>query len=249
MNEAKFDAVADAYEAMIDWPRRLANEQGLFRRVFEQCNARSVLDAACGTGHHAAMFGDWGLSAQGADASAEMIDRCRRRWGQTSQRQWVVRPFEEPTGRVFDVVICTGNSLALAPDRAAIDGVIATLLQSVRRPGGALVLGVLNLWALADGRTKWQKCIRADLPGMGDSLIIKGVQRIGDRGQVNLLISRLLSPPMLDAHEARFVGIEADALHAACARAGAARVELLGDYQNHSYDRSTSADLIAIAWT
>ena len=75
--QGMFDDLADVYEAMIDWPKRLAHEEPFYRRLFERLGARSVLDVACGTGRHAAMFHSWGLRVEGADLSPAMIDRAR----------------------------------------------------------------------------------------------------------------------------------------------------------------------------
>ena len=49
-----FGDLADVYEAMIDWPKRLAGEGPFYRRLFGRHGVRSVIDVACGTGRHAA---------------------------------------------------------------------------------------------------------------------------------------------------------------------------------------------------
>ena len=59
MNADLFADLTDVYEAMVDWPKRLANEEPFYRRLFARIGARRVLDAACGTGHHASMFHAW----------------------------------------------------------------------------------------------------------------------------------------------------------------------------------------------
>ena len=69
-----FDDLTDVYEAMIDWPKRLANEGPFYRRCFERVGVRCVADVACGTGHHAAMFHSWNLRVEGSDLSPRMIE-------------------------------------------------------------------------------------------------------------------------------------------------------------------------------
>ncbi|MCR4415548.1 MAG: class I SAM-dependent methyltransferase, partial [Thermoguttaceae bacterium] len=131
-----FDDLSDVYEAMIDWPKRLANETPFFRRLFDAVQARSVLDVACGTGHHAAMFHSWGLRVEGADASPRMIERCRARFGESDRLGFVVRSFDQLAAapEPFDAVICVGNSLALAPDAATAGRAVAAMFGAVR-PG------------------------------------------------------------------------------------------------------------------
>jgi len=45
-----FQKLTDVYEAMIDWPKRLAHEEPFYRRLFAEHSVQSVVDTACGTG-------------------------------------------------------------------------------------------------------------------------------------------------------------------------------------------------------
>ena len=186
-----FQDLSDVYEAMIDWPKRLANEGPFYRRLFEQYGVRSVVDVACGTGRHAAMFHSWDLRVEGADLSPAMIDHARASFGEPEGLRWVVRGFEQPIApdRPFDAAVCVGNSLPLAPDVATVQRAIGEMLAAVRS-GGLLVIHALNLWHLPDGPCVWQKCRRATLP-QGEVLILKGVHRSGVRGYVELIVAGL----------------------------------------------------------
>ena len=251
-----FDDLTDIYEAMIDWPKRLANEEPFYRRWFERVGAQSVVDVACGTGRHAAMFHSWGLSeAMGADLSPNMIDRARATFGEPAGLRWVVRPFDEPIhpAKPFDAAICVGNSLALAPDPATVERAIGQMLAAVRTGGekqtggGIAIVHVLNLWSLPDGPCNWQKCQRATLP-QGEVLILKGVHRCGTRGYVDLIVAGL-SPflRLLHSESVPLLGLEAAELERMARAAGAAEVAFFGGYQDQPYDRRQSADLIMVA--
>jgi SAM-dependent methyltransferase len=248
MNDQPFNEFSDAYEAMIDWPRRLANEEGFYRRLFDRVAAGRVLDAACGTGHHAALFHSWGLAVEGADVSPAMTERCRRRLGESQTLRWSQRSYTEPHPEPgsFDVAICVGNSLALAADEAVLAAALRQMLAAVR-PRGAVVAHLVNLWRLPDGPAQWQKCIRAPLPD-GESLIIKGVHRAGRMGYVNLLVTRLdTAEPLMRTECAPFIGLEAAELETLLRQAGASDVETYGDWHMRPYDRARSPDLIAVA--
>ena len=166
------DIVADIYDAMIDWPKRLAHEGPFYRRLFERIDAHSVVDVACGTGRHAAMFHSWGLRVEAADISPAMIDRAKAAFGQPSGLRWVVRGFDEPVTPAggFDAAVCVGNSLALAPDQATAEKAIRQMLAAVR-PGGVLVVQLLNLWRLPDGPCVWQKCQRLSPLPLGEGQV------------------------------------------------------------------------------
>ncbi len=247
MNTTPFDARADAYEAMIDWPRRLQNEEPFYRKLFERIGATRILDAACGAGYHAAMFHRWGLEVQGADLSGEMIQRCQRNHRADKGLTWQVRGYHEPVPPPadFDVVLCVGNSLALAGDGQTVAAAIQAMLQATQS-GGFLLLHVLNLWRMKSGPVTWQKCKRTHLGGT-KTLIIKGVHRVDDQGYVDILTTRLDEPQLtLDAESVLFRGLRAEQIEQHARAAGAKSVEFFGDYQQHPYEPQSSVDLIAL---
>jgi len=243
-----FDDLTDVYESMIDWPKRLAHEEPFYRKLVDGCSARRVLDAACGTGRHAALLHSWGLEVEGADLSRAMLDRARANFGQPPGLHWVQRGFDQPvdTDPPFDLVLCVGNSLPLAPDRATIGRAIRELLLALR-PDGRLVVQILNLWRLPDGPCQWQKCQRATLP-QGAVVIIKGVHRSGDQGFVDLLvIDPAQSPPALQSDTGTLVALGREELEQMARQAGARQVNFYGGYHDEPYAAATSIDLVMVA--
>jgi SAM-dependent methyltransferase len=242
-----FNDLTDIYEAMIAWPKRLANEGPFYRRWFDRAGVRSVVDVACGTGRHAAMFHSWGLRVEAADISPRMIEHARAAFGQPPGMTWVVRGFEEaiPAAEPFDAAVCVGNSLALAPGTAVVEQAVARMLAAVR-PGGLVIVQVLNLWALADGPCQWQKCRRAALPA-GEMLLLKGVHRCGERGYVELVVADPAAGKVSHAEAVPFLGLEAADLGRMAHAAGAAETQFFGGYQDQPYDRRQSADLLLVA--
>jgi SAM-dependent methyltransferase len=265
-----FDDFADVYEAMIDWPKRLAHEEPFYRRLFDRIGARRMIDVACGTGHHAAVFHSWGLQVEGADLSPAMIERAHNNFGQPSNLRWTVRAFDQPIApaELFDVAVCVGNSLALAPDMATVERAIRQMLAAVR-DGGAIIVQALNLWRLPDGPCVWQKCMRKTLPSPSkteplfadrgshavdhlaktpsDLLILKGVHRCGNRGYVELIVTDLSGTATMQSESTPFLGLEAADLERIARSAGAKTAALFGGYQDQPYDRQKSVDLLMIA--
>lgn len=238
-----FDNLTDIFESIIDWPKRLANEAPFFRSIFESVGIKSLFDAACGTGHHAAMFHEWGLEVEGADISPNMIARARTSFGDQPGLQWVVRPYDQPSPTTFDAAICIGNSLALAKDIATAHDALRHMMTSARR---CLILHVLNLWSLPEGPAVWQKCVQTTLPA-GPVQIIKGVHLNGTRGFIELLVTTLEPHPKLRSESVTLLALEASDINEVLHAAGAKNVTFYGGYQKQPYDRATSVDLIAVA--
>lgn len=245
-----FDDLTDVYDALVDWPKRLANEAAFYRQWFAMAGVQSVVDVACGTGRHAAMFFGWGLRVEAADVSPQMIDRAQAMCGETDRLQWRVRGFAEPiaAAATFDAAICVGNSLALAPDKATVAAALLHMGAAVR-PRGLLVVHVLNLWGLPDGPCVWQKCKRAALP-TGAALVLKGVHRCGPQGYVDLAVADISGDDATKTpyrtESAALLGFEAAELEQMLGAAGATEIEVFGGYQGQPYVRETSPDLLLV---
>jgi SAM-dependent methyltransferase len=240
-----FDPDPATYDALIDWERRLAREAPFYRRLFEAVGARRVLDVACGTGRHAAMFHSWNLEVTGADVSPEMIDFARQRHGSPPRLRWKLQSFDllhDPPSQ-FDAAICVGNSLAIAQEAAAAGRVLNAMAASIRA-GGLVVVQVLNLERIAEGPVLWQKCRRlADEDG--DRILLKGVHRLGRRGYVEIVELNLADGDVTPRYRTAMLnGFSRDELTAMAAEAGLDRIELFGDYERHPFDPSSSQDLI-----
>jgi SAM-dependent methyltransferase len=242
-----FDDLTDVYEAMIDWPKRLANEEPFYRRLIERTGAKSAIDVACGTGRHAAMLHGLALRVEGADVSPAMIQRAQETFGISDTLRWVVRSFDQPVAQpgTFDLALCVGNSLALAGELEVVRRAIREMLRAVR-DGGSIVVQVLNLWRLPDGPCIWQKCRRTSL-AQREVLITKGVHRCGERGYVDLVVTVLDAGPQMRCESVPFLGLETAQLEQMARQSGAAQVRFTGSYQEQPYDRLASTDLVMVA--
>ena len=247
MDANSFNQLSDIYDLMIDWPKRLSAESPFYRRWFQQAGVKRAVDAACGTGRHAAMFHEWGIEVEGADISPAMIQRAKAAFGEPPGLRWAVRGFDEPIpqGGSWDAVVCAGNSLALAPDLAMVQAAIAQMMKALR-PGGVLLVQVLNLWRLPDGPCLWQKCVRGRLP-KGDVLILKGVHRCDRRGYVELAVADPDGGPLVAHESPQFLGLDREELESMARQAGASQVEFFGGYAEEPFKRESSVDLVMAA--
>ena len=143
-----YDELGEGYEQMINWDARIKREGAFFRSLFEERDTQSVLDIACGTGHHAIAFARWGLSAAGCDISAEMLRLAERN---ASEAGAAVNFFEagfadvdkKIEARKFDAVICIGNSLPHLLSQRELDSAMRSI-KRVIAPGGVFVSQIRN---------------------------------------------------------------------------------------------------------
>lgn len=243
-----FEISPELYDALVDWPKRLANETPFYRELFQRAGVNAVLDAACGTGQHVNLFRSWGLRTEGADASPSMVEYCRRQFGDSADVNWKARPFQEPFpagNRPFDAVICAGNSLALADRLDTCAQAVGAMLGCLRC-GGVAVFQVLNLWRFAAGPVVWQPPRKIFLENQ-EHVLLRGLHRCDRLGYLELLdFHRVEGESLIGRHQAVFHGLEAEFLVQAAHRAGATGCEVFGSFQGEAYDREQSQDLIFV---
>jgi len=241
------DELVRWYDTLVDWSKRLSHETPFYRRWFAESGAQRVLDVACGTGHHAALFHDWGLEVEGADISAAMLELARRRYGEPPGLVWTCRGYTAPLQpqRHFDVTLCVGNSLALAPDLPAAGQAVSRMVEATV-PGGIVIVHVANLWRLPDGPCVWQKAVPLPTEA-GTGVIVKGLHRHGNTGYVDVVVSRQGPTSALFSESIRWWGLEAQLLTQWLVAADAEVLGVFGGYGEEPYEPATSVDLIVVA--
>lgn len=155
-------APAADYDRFVDWDKRLTHEGPFFADTFDMYRVGSVLDAGSGTAKHAVMFGRWGKTVIAVDPDESMMARAEENVAAAEDDIGAaggdVRLVKAAFGQLamhdlgpVDAVTCTGNAL---PHVAGHEGLREALLDfhAVLRPGGVLVLHLLNHQRLLDNR-------------------------------------------------------------------------------------------------
>jgi SAM-dependent methyltransferase len=141
------------WDELIDWEKRAAAEGSFFIDILRAHNARTVLDAATGTGFHSIRLKQAGFDVTSADGCERMLERAAinaRRCGlrlHAIQADW--RCLGRYVGGEFDALICLGNSFTHLFDETGRRRVLAEYYARLR-PGGLLILDHRNYDALLD---------------------------------------------------------------------------------------------------
>jgi len=151
-SERAFDAVASLYDTFFDTPlgRTVdALEKDLLYGLARPQRGERALDVGTGTGHFAADLVSRGLRVIGADLSGPMLAQARRKG---TRAHWVrgdAVKLPLASGS-FDLVLSVTALEFVARPEAAVQE-----MWRMVRPGGKLVIGVLNAcgpWAWARRR-------------------------------------------------------------------------------------------------
>src|SRR5450756_679336 len=144
-DDALFDSKADTYDSWYMTPLGAYEDELESALVFKHVGVvrgKTVLDVGCGTGLYSIRLSEGGADITAVDISSKMIEIARRKAQDRGQYIWYDQadmaklPYEN---RTFDMVVSiTALEFAADPLLALME------MARVLRPGGKLVVGVLN---------------------------------------------------------------------------------------------------------
>ncbi len=245
-----WDTLSEEYDRFVDWQQRLAGEMPFLESALTSAGARRVLDAACGTGHHALALAAKGYQAVGVDISAGMIhqarENARRAGAEVVFHQAPLGSLHQTIVGPFDAVLCLGNSL---PSLLSADALHEALVDVARLlvPGGLLIVQNLNYDRLWPRQDRFLPLV-THRQGEEEWLF----WRVLDFHQRTLTFNMIIFHKREGEWEYRVGSTELRPifehdLEQQLLRAGFSAVELYGDYAGHAYERGTSGDLILVA--
>jgi SAM-dependent methyltransferase len=237
------------YDRFVDWKGRLAHELPFFDRLFRQHRVRRVLDAACGTGHHAIALAQRGYEVAGADLSRTMVERA----GENAAVANVSVAFHlagfgqlASLGEAYEAVICLGNSLPHLLSDPALESALRDF-AAVLQPGGLLVIQNRNFDRVLAEQERFMPP-QSYREGDREWIFLRFYDFHETTITFNMLrLWRTEDGWDQDANSTELRPIPGDALAAALAAAGFGAVKFLGGYDGSAFDPARSGDLIAVA--
>jgi glycine/sarcosine N-methyltransferase len=248
-----YDALAADYDRFVDWEGRLAHELPFFVRFVEQSasegrQVRRVLDAACGTGHHAIALAGRGYQVVGADLSAPMIERARDNAATAGvEVTFAVAGLGQLSSleKTFDAVLCLGNSLPHLLTAAAVEAALADF-AAVLRPGGLLILQNRNFDRVCTEQERFM-APQSYEDGDGEWLFLRFYDFHEETITFNMVRLHRTQKTWTQTVEATELRpLFHDELAAALIRAGFDRLVAYGGCDGSAFDPARSGDLIAV---
>jgi SAM-dependent methyltransferase len=244
-----YDALAADYDRFVNWEGRLAHELPFFDRLFAGRDRLDVLDAACGTGHHAIALARKGHQVVGTDLSSAMVGRARENAtaaGADVAFAKVGLGGLATLGRVFDSTLCLGNSLPHLLTRSAVDEAL-TDFAAVLRPGGLLVIQNRNFDQVCTDRERFM-APQSHQAGEDEWVFVRFYDFDGDTITFNMIrLRRTHDGWAQDVESTALRPIFRDDLLSRLAASGFGEVVCYGDYSGAAFDAGESGDLIVVA--
>ena len=242
---------ASYYDRLVNWERRLKREWPFYEGIFRGRGVKSILDCACGTGRHAILFAKNGFQVTGTDIDPEMIEQAERNAAvQGADVLFRKAAFSElarvfPSQR-FDAVICTGNSLSQLPDIKGAGEAILNM-AAVCRPGGLLVLHILNYRSLMKKRLVSQPL---RVSGEKDNKLLFQKIFLPREQWVDVIVVKMMESGddwNSEVTSGRLLPLMPSAVEKMAEAAGFTGLKLQGDYAGAAFDPENSWDLILTA--
>jgi len=259
MNEQNmYDKFSQNYDRFVNWDARLSSEIPFLLKklsVLTRENSQKpwILDAACGTGHHAIALAKQGYNCLGADVSAGMIDIAREN-AKTQDIRIVFKrvgfgDLEAAFGSArFDGLLCLGNSL---PHVLGEENLLKALMdfRAVMKKDGLLIIQNRNFDQVLSVRDRWMppqmyqdaktiEIFNRFYDFETDGKITFNIQLIivsKDKGLTHQVFSTRLWP-LKQAH-----------LVEALSEAGFIDFQFFGDLTGQPFDLKNSGNLVVVA--
>jgi len=163
-NQSMYNQFSQNYDRFVNWDERLSAEIPFLTAELSDLSTNgdkniTVLDAACGTGHHTIALAKRGFECAGADISAGMVEIASKNAAQTNYEiVFKQAGFGQLKGvfgvGLFDGLVCLGNSLPHVLDEQSLEMTL-TDFRSVLRPGGKLIIQNRNFDQVMRDRSRW----------------------------------------------------------------------------------------------
>jgi glycine/sarcosine N-methyltransferase len=156
-----YDSLSSDYDRFANWQARLSVELPFIIEKLHDAHARTILDAATGTGMHAIALAQCGFITSGADISQGMIARAHSNAKSTGIKiRFEVIGFGRLAAtfgkQSFDALLCMGNSLPHLLSQSALSAALCDFAMCLR-PDGMLLIQNRNFDAVMSKRVRWME--------------------------------------------------------------------------------------------
>ncbi|WP_438866655.1 class I SAM-dependent methyltransferase [Pseudomonas sp. L1(2025)] len=189
------------WDALIDWEKRKAGEQGFFEQLLKSHGVKSVLDVSTGSGFHAVQLKQAGFEVVAADGSGTMLNKARQNFLErklaidSHHKEWL--ELDPDVLGTFDAVVCLGSSLCHVFE-AHVRMSVLRKFRALLKPGGVLIVDQRNFFAIRAGNFKssgnYYYCGASASVSLGrvDAQVCEFIYEFADKQRYSLKVYPLL---------------------------------------------------------
>lgn len=239
----EYQILADVYD-ILNPKEEVFDQRPFFDALVKKYSVLRVLDCACGTGWHLALFHDMGLTSFGSDISPEMLALAKTNLEgkYVPVKKEDFRTLGNSWGESFDMITCLTTSL---PHMLTDEDVLAALTSMYDRlnTGGVLVISNGITDALLTNKPKFIPA--RVLPGEAFYFVMEYPEN-------QLIFNVVYVKKTSEGFDHKFTSIVYNAmrksvLERAFAKTSYKNVFYYGDYDMSPYDPTLSSKLIVVA--
>ncbi len=238
-----YEDFAPQYDKLVSYTARKRRELPFWKKIFGENNVHTVLDCACGTGHHVRIFDQMGLQVTGSDLSEAMLKVARNRLGKKSANIPLVQcDFRELSKHVsgsFDAIVNLGNSLPHLPSGLEVQQTLGETYKLLKDPG-IFILSLRNYDKLRQNQPRFfPVSIRFN------HAFIYALDYFPGRIVFNIMHLQCI-PRRFTVNSTEYYDLGYEKLLALLNDAGFHDITSYGDFNEKSFDRKISDNLLLI---
>ncbi|MBD3193611.1 MAG: methyltransferase domain-containing protein [Candidatus Lokiarchaeota archaeon] len=134
-----YQEFAHLYNSLVSFENRVKNEASFFDDLFKENEVRTILDCACGTGHHIIMFKQLGYEVMGSDASPAMLEVAAKNIKKINLKiklkECDFRELYRVFKNKFDAIVLLGNSLPHMPLESDLKQTLTGIYKLLNKEG------------------------------------------------------------------------------------------------------------------
>jgi len=246
-----FEVYAHEYDFITNAAQRESYHAKEVAALIERFKPTRALDAGCASGLTTLLLARQGIEAVGLDRSKPILEVARRTRGPESKAgkglpiSFVAGSFEKLPAKMnqtFDLVVCLANSISgvgsLSNLRLSLKN-----FHNVLRPGGVLVLQMLNYTAVTENRLMPIKATQN-----GKVVYERFTERQGK--SMYIYVTRAdfgQTPPQFEIFRHQFDNFSPSQVDGGIRRAGFSSIRTYGDLYMKKRFGAKSRDLVVVA--
>ncbi|MFH1688382.1 MAG: class I SAM-dependent methyltransferase [bacterium] len=241
-----FEKYAHEYDLITNAAQREKYHQEEVDAIIARYSPTHVLDAGCATGLTTMLFGRRGVAAVGLDRSRPMLAVARKKFAKCGLSiSFVQGSFQKLPQKLigqFDLVACLANSISGVQTKRDLKLALAGFYRALR-PGGTLVLQMLNYFAVTEDVLVPIKATRNE-----DIVYERFSERRGNRMSVYVTRADFAdSPPAYEVFRHDFDNYDPKVVTEAMQEVGFGSLRRLGDLRFENRFSKKCRDLVVVA--